>query len=94
LRFLETAARAGDALRFFTLARAAVVATQVARGHPAPEQITAAEIEARLGAAAGDVQQLFALADEVNYAGQQPTSTDYERWLTTVRRMLHGEAAA
>jgi hypothetical protein len=93
LKDLETAARAGDAGRFFTLARTAVLATLAARGPVVPEEITAAEIEARLGPAAGDVQQLFALADEVNYAGQPPTRTDYERWLLMVRRMLRAEAA-
>jgi hypothetical protein len=94
LRDLEAAARAGDAARFYALARTAVVASLRTPDPTAPHEIAPADFEARLGLEAGDVRQLFALADEANYAGQQPTSTDYERWLLVVRRILRNRAAA
>jgi hypothetical protein len=91
LEDLEAAARSGDAGRFFTLARTAVMQTLPPRANRAADDIAPPEIDARLGDAADEVRELFALADEANYAGQQPTRTDYERWLLMVRRMLRAE---
>jgi len=38
-----------------------------------------------------DIRQIFALADEANYAGHDPTTTDLARWLQIVRRRLMDE---
>ena len=64
------------------------------RANRSADDIAPPEIDARLGDAADEVRELFALADEANYAGQQPTRTDYERWLLMVRRMLRAQAPA
>ncbi len=75
---LESAARAGNATRFFNVARTALLAT----------------VGARLDAEGDEIRQLFALADEANYSGDQPTTTEFERWIEIVRqRLLKGKPA-
>ncbi|MGO9991416.1 MAG: BatD family protein [Steroidobacteraceae bacterium] len=75
---LQSAARAGNATRFFNVARTALLAT----------------IGARLDAEGDEIRQLFALADEANYSGDQPTTTEFERWIEIVRqRLLKGKPA-
>jgi hypothetical protein len=74
---LDAAARAGNAAAFFSQARCAL-ATAVGAG---------------LDSESEEVRQLFALADETNYSGQPPTSTEFERWMAVVRtRLLAGRA--
>ena len=74
---LEAAARAGDATLFFNAARSALLGT----------------VGADLDAESDAVRQLFALADEANYSGRRPTTTEFERWIEIVRqRLLHGKA--
>jgi hypothetical protein len=34
---------------------------------------------------------LFALADEANYSGREPTTIDFARWTQVVRRRMLGE---
>ena len=73
---LQTAARAGNATRFFNAARTALLAT----------------VGAGLDAEGEEIRQLFALADEANYSADQPTTTEFARWIEIVRqRLLNGK---
>ena len=73
---METAARTGDAASFFRLARTALEA--------APHT----ELKAGRGGDDDDIQRFLALADEVNYAGLQPTREEFERWMEFLRDAL------
>jgi hypothetical protein len=84
---MQAAARAGDAALFFESARAALQPLLAARWQLAPEEITTAEVEGRLGAES-DIRQLFALGDEAKYSGRKLNATDFARWLRIVRRQL------
>jgi hypothetical protein len=53
-----------------------------------PEQITTAQLDARLGSDAAEISRLFALADEAKYSGYGAGATDFSRWLQLVRRQL------
>ena len=75
MKELEAAALAGDAARFFTLARSALLRT----------------FDGQLGAESEEIRQIFALADEANYSGHQLTTTDFERWTHIVRHRLLDE---
>jgi len=88
---LEEAARAGDTVRFLNAARSALLRTLAARWRLAPEQITTADLDARLGSDGDreDIRQLLALADEANFSGHEPTTVDFARWIQIVRgRMM------
>jgi hypothetical protein len=89
---MRAAARAGDAAAFFTSACIALREALAVRWQIAPEQLTADDMAARLAAdanpdAAG-VLEIFALADEANYAGRDLKSIDYDRWTQVVRSQL------
>jgi hypothetical protein len=88
---LDAAARAGDDSSFFELARNTLLQTFAARWQIPADQITFAELKARLGATGEDVERLFALAEETRYAGHPAAGTDFSRWLTLIRRQLAGE---
>ncbi len=90
---LEAAARARNPALFFTRARIALTRVLATRWQLAPEQISAAELDARLGSEDDDIRQILALADEANYSGHELTSTDFERWTQIIRRRLEGEPA-
>jgi hypothetical protein len=92
---LEAAARAGDSAQFFNAARSALQRALATRWRLAPEQMTAADIDARLGSDSdGDeIRQLFVLADEANYSPHQPATVDFARWIRIVRRGLTNEKA-
>jgi hypothetical protein len=90
---MQAAARAGDAALFFDSARSAVQSMLAARWQLAPEEITTAELESRVGAES-DIRELFALADEAKYSGRKLNATDFSRWLRIVRRHLMSEKAA
>ncbi len=92
---LDEAARAGDTTQFFNSARAALQRALAARWQMAAGQITTTDVAARLGGESDgeDIRQLFALADEANYAGHEPTSIDFARWAQVVRRGLMKEQA-
>jgi hypothetical protein len=85
---MATASAAGDTLQFFNTARAAIQQVLGARLHVAPEQITAADVDAQLGDDSDDLREIFALADEANYAGRTLHRADFERWTQIVRRRL------
>ena len=91
LQGLATAARAGDAASFFTLALAALE-------RAAPTELEAerfetgrleaepgVELEAGRGDENDDIRRFLALADEVNYAGRRPTPAEFERWIQFIR---------
>jgi hypothetical protein len=87
---LDAAAQSGDSSSFFELARTALLQTFAARWHMPADQITAAELTARLGPAGEDIERLCALADEAKYSDYEPRSTDYQRWLGLIRGQLTG----
>ena len=88
---LDAAARADDSSSFFEAARKTLLQTFAARWQMPADQITHAELKARLGTAAEDLEQLFALADEASYSDYQPGGTDFPRWLRLIRGQLAGE---
>jgi hypothetical protein len=90
---LEAAARAGNAALFFDLARKALQRVYAERWQLSPEQITTAEIDARMGTN-DDIRQLFAYADESKYSGRELQATRFARWLEIVREHLTGEGPA
>ncbi len=94
LKRLEAAAGTGDSTLFFNAARFAVQEKLAARWQVSPSDVTTAEVQARFGGGGEDIGQLFALADEANYAGHPMTSTDFERWTQIVRDYLSDEATA
>jgi hypothetical protein len=89
---LQAAARAGDAAQFFDSARTALQSMLAARWQLAPEEVTTAELENRLGEE-NDIHELFALADEAKYSGRKLNATDFARWLRIIRRHLLSEKA-
>jgi hypothetical protein len=92
LQQMATASAAGDAPTFVNSARSALQQTLSARWQLTPDQITAADTDARLeGSDRDDIRQIFALADEANYSGDVLTTADFERWTELVRReCTHG----
>jgi hypothetical protein len=89
---LDAAAQSGDSSSFFEVARAALLQTFAARWRMSPDQITVADLKARLGPAGEDVERLCALADEAKYSDYDPASTDFQRWLRLIRGQLTGES--
>jgi len=89
---LERAARAGDKLSFFELARNTLLQTLAARWQMAAERITDTDLRVRLGTAGPDIELLFATADEAKYAGGRGGSVDLQHWLGVIRRQLAGES--
>jgi hypothetical protein len=88
---LDAAAQSGDSSSFFEVARTALLQTFAARWQMSPDQITVAELKARLGPAGEDIERLCALADEAKYSDYEPGSTDFQRWLRLIRGQLTGE---
>ena len=88
---LDAAAQSGDSSSFFEVARTALLQTFAARWQMSPDQITVAELKARLGPAGEDIERLCALADEAKYSDYEPGSTDFPRWLRLIRGQLTGE---
>jgi hypothetical protein len=84
---MQAAARTGNAAVFFDAAQTALQALLAARWQIDPEEVTTAEVEARVGAQ-NDLYQLFTLADESRYSGREPNATDFARWLRIVRQHL------
>ncbi|HXI47503.1 MAG TPA: hypothetical protein VNH39_02875, partial [Steroidobacteraceae bacterium] len=89
---MESAARSGDPAEFFNSARTALQQSLAARWQLAPEEVTTAEVQARLSDD-DDIQQVFALADESKYSGRDLHSTDFARWIQAVRQRLIVEQA-
>jgi hypothetical protein len=85
---LDAAARTGDASIFLDTARTLLLQDLAQRWQMPAEHITTEELDSRLGADAGEINGLFALADEAKYAGHAGNSPDFARWLQIVRRQL------
>ena len=85
---LNAAARSGDSASFFETARKELLQAFAARWRMSPDQVTASELEARLGKANREIQRLFALADEAKYSDHEPGATDFQGWLRLVRSQL------
>lgn len=85
---LSAAAQSGDSSSFFELARQALLQAFATRWGIAPDQVTSVELNARLGPDAGDIEQLFSLADESRYSQQKPSTADFQRWLALIRSQL------
>jgi hypothetical protein len=92
---MEEAARAGDGARFFALARRALQEILAVRWQTTPELITTAEVDSRLerDPDGQEIRELFALADETNYAGRAIQGVNSTRWTQLVRRQGRGDAA-
>jgi hypothetical protein len=88
---LDAAARSSDSVSFFETARNALLQNFAARWQIPADQITAAELKARLGTSGEDLQRLFASADEAKYSDQQSVGPDFQRWLSLIRGQLVGE---
>jgi hypothetical protein len=71
---LDTAAHAGDAVRFFSLARGAMNVP----------------MDSDLGNESIEVRELVALADEASYSGHDVAAIDFEHWRQVVRKRLLG----
>jgi hypothetical protein len=82
---LSAAAKSGDSASFFELARATLLHTFATRWRLPPDQITTEEFRARLGPTAGDLERLWALADEAKYSKDEPGTTDLQHWLALIR---------
>ena len=87
---MEAAARAGNAAVFFNAARDALQQTLAVRWEVGPEEVTAAEVRARLSDDP-DIEQLFALADEAKYSDHDLRTADFARWMNAVRQRLSDE---
>jgi hypothetical protein len=87
---MEAAARAGNAAVFFNAARDALQQTLAVRWQVGPEEVTAAEVRARLSDDP-DIEQLFALADESKYSDHDLRTADFARWMHAVRQRLSDE---
>jgi hypothetical protein len=92
---MSAASTTGDAALFLNSARSALQQTLSARWQVAPEEISEALVEARLeDADRDDIRQLFALADEANYSGDDLKAADFERWTQIVSRQLSEETTS
>jgi hypothetical protein len=88
---LDAAARAGDTSVFFAAAKRALLQSFAARWQVPADQITIAELKARLGATAEDLERLFAIADETMYSDDRSGGTDFQRWIGLIRNQLISE---
>jgi oxygen tolerance protein BatD len=89
---MEAASAAGNAAVFFDSARAALQRSLATRWHVEPDQITLADVDARLGGES-DVRRVFALADETKYSGRNIESGELRHWQRIVLRQLNGAQA-
>jgi hypothetical protein len=94
LERMATASAGGDAATFFISARAAIQLALSARLPVDPEQITMTDVDDQLGdnADQNEIREIFTLADEANYSGDDLQAADFERWTQVVRRQLPPES--
>jgi hypothetical protein len=76
---MDRALAAGNVGNFFAAVRTLLLDEMSSRWRLAPEAVTMAEIEARLGADS-ELRNLFALADEALYSGRRFARPELERW--------------
>jgi hypothetical protein len=92
---MAAASAAGNAAVFLSSARSALQQALGARWEVAPEQIAEDLVDARLeGADKDDIRQIFALADEANYSGDDLKAADFERWTQIVNRQFSEETTS
>jgi hypothetical protein len=89
---LDAAARAGDFMSFFETARHVLLQAFAARWQIPADQITGAELKARLGTTGEELERLFAIAEEARYSDHPPGGADFQRWLRLIRGQLAGES--
>jgi hypothetical protein len=89
---MEAASDTGNAAVFFDSACSALQRSLAARWHVEPDQVTLADVDARLGGES-DVRRVFALADETKYSGRSIESGELKRWQQIVLRQLGGAQA-
>jgi hypothetical protein len=82
---MSAAARAGDAVAFFTAARHAVQLQLGSRWSERPEAITLGEIRRRDPELAEKLSPFFAQADEVIYSGRATPGLDLAQWDQRIR---------
>jgi BatD DUF11 like domain len=92
LEQMAAASTAADAAVFFNSARTALQQSLSVPWRMAPEQITVADIDARLeGADRDDIRQIFVFTDEANYSGDELQAADFERWTEVIHRRLNAQ---
>jgi hypothetical protein len=91
---MSAASTAGDAAVFLNSARAVLEQSLSARWQVAPEEIAEVLDERLDGVDGADIRQIFALADEANYSGDDVRAADFERWTQIVTRQLSEEKAS
>lgn len=90
---LGAVARSGDSSTFFVTARQLLLQAFSERWRIPLEEITAAELDTRLGNDAEDIGRLFAQADEAKYSGRAADGADFAQWLQIVSRQLIQETS-
>lgn len=90
---MDAAAAQADAGAFFDAARAALQLHLARQWGIAPESITAADVDARLGSAGDAIRQIFEHADHHAYAGGTAPPRDLARWRSAVHRQLATQEA-
>jgi BatD DUF11 like domain len=89
---MTTASASRDTAAFFNAAHYLLQQIFGARWRIPPEHISMTDVDANLeGADLNDIRQIFTLADEANYSGDELKAADYERWTQIVRRQLPTE---
>jgi BatD DUF11 like domain len=89
LKKMSAASAAGDAAAFLNSARSVLQQSLGARWQVAPEEISEALVDARFeDTDRDDIRQIFALADEANYSGDDLKAANFERWTQIVSRQL------
>jgi hypothetical protein len=96
LEQMAAASAARDTPAFFNSARSALQQALGARWRVPPEHITGADVDTRLESDGDkdDIRQIFALADEVNFSGDDPRVADFARWTELVHRQLAVEVSS
>jgi hypothetical protein len=89
---MAAASTSRDTAEFFSAAHALLQQIFGARWRIPPEHISMTDIDANLeGDDLNDIRQIFTLADEANYSGDELKAADYERWTQIIRRQLPAE---
>jgi hypothetical protein len=85
---MDAAARGGDAAGFFSFARQALQHSLAWRWGMAPGAVTVAEIDAHPNEGGENIRRVFALADEVAYAGGAAVEVDFPAWQKAVHQLV------
>ena len=94
LERMRAASATGDAAAFFISARSAIQLALSARWQVDPAEITMTDVDARLddNADQNEIREIFTLADEANYSGDDLKAADFERWTQVVHRQFPPES--